>query len=121
VGLWRRCRAGGSDEGEPWNYGGGVFFLNHGMFAYTGTDFLEVRVSFAGEMRPEPLLGLPWSSLAERLGEPHPASTVDGSNARLFFERPYGCLRIQGEGGVIRALGVHATSCEEALRVREAH
>lgn len=113
------CSTGGSNEGEPWNYGGGVFFLRHDMFAYTGNDFLEVRESFRGEVRPLPLLGRAWTEVVERLGPLHAASTNDGPNARLFFERPYGCLRIQVVEGTIREIGVHATTCERARAVRD--
>ena len=87
------CSTGESAEGELYNFGGGVFFLDHGFFAYTHRDFLEVRSSFAGTTRPD-ALGQPLSTL----GEP---DRTDGDAA--LFDRSYGCLRAEaGADGLIR-------------------
>ncbi|HNA22555.1 MAG TPA: caspase family protein, partial [Agitococcus sp.] len=50
------CATGDTPDGESYNYGGGVFFLNHNFFMYTGNNFIEVRRDFTGTVSPN-LLG----------------------------------------------------------------
>ncbi|MEM1056261.1 MAG: hypothetical protein AAGI52_12110 [Bacteroidota bacterium] len=97
------CSTGETEEGSAFNFGGGVFFLDHGFFAYTHRDFLEVRESFAGTTRPE-ALGQPLSILGE------PDRMDEGA---ALFDRSYGCLRTEADSdGTITELGIHAEACE---------
>lgn len=97
------CATGETAEGEIYNFGGGVFFLDHDFFFYTGRDFIEVRDDFAGQTRPA-ALGQPLSAL----GTP---DRMDQGAA--LFDRRYGCLRAEtGGDGLITELGVHAEACD---------
>ncbi|WP_412060240.1 hypothetical protein [Rubrivirga sp. IMCC45206] len=98
------CATGETADGGPYNFGGGVFFLDHGFLFYTHRDYIEVRRGFAGTTQPD-LLGRRLAAA----GLPPPTRTAQG--ARLYAKR-YGCLRVETDAaGVIEALGVHASSC----------
>ena len=101
------CATGESPEGDPvMNFGGGVFFLDHGFFAYTFRDFIEARVGFAGRTVPA-VLGEPADAVEAAFGAP---ARVD-QEARLYATR-YGCLRAEtAADGTVRAVGVHAEPC----------
>ena len=96
------CATGETAEGSDFNFGGGVFFLDHGFFVYTHRDFIEVREGFRGLTFPETL----YEPVAS-LGTP---DRVDG-NARLF-EKDYGCLRVEADdSGIVTEVGLHAEAC----------
>ena len=100
------CSTGETEEGSEFNFGGGVYFLDHDFYAYTHRDFFEVRQRFAGRTEPA-LLGEPLASATAAFGEP---ARVDGSAS--LYERPWGCLRVETSGGeAVTELGVHAGSC----------
>ena len=42
------CFTGITKEEEGYNCGGGVFFINHDFYAYTGRDYFEIRKEFKG-------------------------------------------------------------------------
>lgn len=97
------CSTGESEEGAIYNFGGGVFFLNHDMYAYTHRDFFEVRDEFAGVTSPASI-GEPLASFGE------PDRVAAGAS---LFERRYGCLRLEADDeGTIAEVGVHAEACE---------
>lgn len=37
---------GATEDGAGYNCGGGVFFLDHDFYFYTGRDYLEIRNDF---------------------------------------------------------------------------
>lgn len=96
------CATGETAEGETYNFGGGVFFLDHDFFFYTGRDFIEARDEFAGMTRPS-VIGQP----LEVLGTPD--RTDQGA---ALFDRRYGCLRAEvNASGTVTEVGVHAEAC----------
>ena len=112
------CSTGSTPDGSDFNYGGGVFFLNHDFFFYTGRDFIEVRSRFTGR-ETEHLLGLDKQSVTARLGKPQ---TEYASGQVWLFQKPYGCLRVEfgSDAGTLRVnqLGAHLVACS---RVQAAH
>ena len=101
------CSTGETEEGGPFNFGGGVFFLNHDFYAYTHRDFLEVRTNFAGEVRPA-VLNASIADFYDAFGTPD--REEDGA---MLYDMDYGCLRAEGATGTIVELGIHAQSCAE--------
>lgn len=51
------------------NCGGGVFYLNHDFFIYTGRDYINVRNKFKGKLTT-PILGKASSEALSAMGEP---------------------------------------------------
>ncbi|MEM6326249.1 MAG: hypothetical protein AAF791_03940 [Bacteroidota bacterium] len=100
------CSTGETPEGSDFNYGGGLFFINHDFYVYTHRDFIEVREDFAGTTFPE-TLGQPVASLGD------PYRVESNRQARRLFQRDYGCLRVQADAsGIVTEVEVHATSCD---------
>ncbi|MDO8332126.1 MAG: caspase family protein [Fluviicoccus sp.] len=102
------CFTGDTPDGEVYNYGGGVFFLDHDFFMYTGKDFIEVRADFKGSITPA-LLGKSDDEVTAIYGQP---SAVE--SGRLYFTTAYGCLRFTFGSQGVREIRVHAASCEAA-------
>ena len=114
------CSTGESSERSAFNYGGGVFFLKHGMFFYTGRDFIEVRRPFAGEVVPavlgEDVATLDaWASAPAQ--DPGQAPVTRGGLLRKFYDRSPGCLRadLNDENVVIGVAVYTTTDCATAL------
>lgn len=64
------CFTGDTEENtEGSNCGGGVFFLDHDFFFYTGRDYINVRGRFKGQMTT-PILGKTSSDALSAMGEP---------------------------------------------------
>jgi hypothetical protein len=108
------CFTGSTADGQSFNYGGGVFFLNHDFFFYTGRDFLEVRKRFAGRLSL-PLIGATSSAVRKLVGEPDFVATGGRS---WLFTRPYGCLWLELEGDTVAQIDVHYQSCDDTRRIR---
>jgi len=102
------CSTGETDEGSSFNFGGGVFFLDHDFYAYTHRDYIEARTRFPGTTVPAGVLGSPSAQADTQFGTPQ--RVEDG--ARLYDKR-YGCLRVETAGGTISELGIHAQSCAQ--------
>lgn len=49
------CFTGETEEGSSYNCGGGVFYLDHTFFFYTGRDYIEIRKGFQGKSSIEVL------------------------------------------------------------------
>ncbi len=106
------CSTGETEEGGPFNFGGGVFFLDHDFFAYTHRDYIEARTNFAGRVEPA-VLNAPVAELEAAFGAP--GREEDG--ARLYRTR-YGCLRAETSetsGDTVVELGVHAQACADVI------
>lgn len=91
------CFTGGSEEGGAMNCGGGVFFLEHDFYFYTGRDYLEVRFKFPGQTSV-PLLSQGSHEVEANLGAPDKKETHDDKEY-WFYKKKYGSLVIQFRGG----------------------
>ncbi len=85
------CFTGESAETSEMNFGGGVFFLDHDLFFYTGRNYIEVRRRFPGTVTPD-VLGRPIGD-AQRVLGPH-ARTLERRGSMLFRAQ-YGCVEAQ--------------------------
>lgn len=102
------CFTGDSEEGGDFNCGGGVFFLNHDFFCYTGNDYIEIRKKFKGKLSV-PVLGLSQAAAVQQLGlgkvvrqEEHSGKTY------VFLKTRYGCLVLTLEDDVVLKVGMYA-------------
>ncbi len=105
------CSTGDTEDGSPFNYGGGVFFLKNDFYFYTGRDFIEVRTKFTGTLST-PLLGASPSDQEATFGKP---KWTEKLPSMLFFDRPWGCLRLAGRGGAIATVAVHYEPCDKTM------
>ncbi len=86
------CFTGESEEGGPMNCGGGVFFLKHEVYFYTGRDYIEIRKGFAGKLSI-PVLGLSKNAAIATLKMGKIIRTeIDDEDEYIFFKTGYGCL-----------------------------
>ena len=106
------CATGDTPDGESYNYGGGVFFLNHNFFMYTGNNFIEVRRDFKGSVTPN-LLQQSQELVVARYGQP--AFTRRGD---YFYTMAYGCLQFTFNNGFVDEIDVHYQQCKAASEVR---
>lgn len=105
------CFTGESGETSEMNFGGGVFFLNHDLFFYTGRNYIEVRRRFAGTVTPD-VLGRPIAD-AQRVLGPH-ARTLQGRGSMLF-RAPFGCVeaRLSRDGArTVEQVAAYGMLCE---------
>jgi len=106
------CATGDTEDGEVYNYGGGVFFLNHDFFMYTGKDFIEVRQDFKGKVTDN-MMEKSKADILARYGQ----AAID-NGYKLFFNRQYGCLRFTFNGTSVKEIGVYSASCEQASQIQ---
>lgn len=104
------CFTGESTEGGNVNCGGGVFYLNHDIYFYTGRNYIEIRDKFAGRTEP-PLLGISRKDITTKLGAAD--IEIDGGRV-LIYKKPYGSLRLlfNMDGRCIE-IGIHSSSPEK--------
>ena len=103
------CFTGESEESSAMNYGGGVFFLNHNVYAYTGADRWEMRDGFRGRTEPD-VLGLPLAAALARL---EGMGTAVSAGRR---DMPWGCLDLRPDritGTNVGTVQMHAKACAE--------
>ncbi|MEY3444047.1 MAG: hypothetical protein RLZZ519_2328 [Bacteroidota bacterium] len=107
------CFTGVTQESEGYNCGGGVFFINHDFYAYTGRDYWEIRKEFKGSWDTR-LLNLKPADLEFRYGEPVREEKIPGFKVQ-FFAQKYGCLRVQFsvESGRSEEIGIHYLPAEK--------
>jgi hypothetical protein len=109
------CFTGDSEDGGDFNCGGGVFYLNHDFFFYTGNDFLEVRRNFAGTIST-PLLGLSKDEAIVKLGLGESVrSEMNYESEYLFFNTPYGCVRLVIENGLVDIVAMHTKPANDVI------
>lgn len=107
------CSTGETSESEGYNCGGGVFYLNHDFYCYTGQDYIEVRRDFKGKVS-KPVLNKTDSEIEALLGKPDMIVTGYHPGDNWFYRKPYGTLRITfDEYGVSRKFGMHAVAPEK--------
>ncbi|HEY0016549.1 MAG TPA: hypothetical protein VGC13_09535 [Longimicrobium sp.] len=105
------CATGESEETSEMNFGGGVFFLNHDFFFYTGRNYIEVRRRFRGTVTPD-VLGRPIGD-AQRVLGPH-ARTLERRGSMLFRAH-FGCVeaRLSRDGTrTVEQVAAYAMLCE---------
>jgi hypothetical protein len=117
------CFTGDTPEAKPGesttaNYGGGVFYNDHGMYFYTRNDFISVRKqTFKGKTDPS-VLGVDRTALEKWIDEAPTLSfppVADVHSGTLLYARPYGCLTADIDlDSTIKALYAHATDCATA-------
>lgn len=107
------CYTGVTQEDEGYNCGGGVFFIKHDFYAYTGRDYWEIRSGFKGTWSHK-LLGLKPADFEFRYGEPVRQEIIPGYTVQ-FFKMKYGCIRIQfgDESGRAEEVGIHHTQASK--------
>lgn len=106
------CYTGETEEGSPYNSGGGVFFVNHDFYFYTHADLIEVRSRFAGR-ETVPLLRGTRDSVIRQLGSSY-ARARNGQAWR--FAKPWGCLEVvfdsaTAQSASVRQVEAHAHTC----------
>ena len=101
------CFSGVTKEDEGYNCGGGVFYINHDFYAYTGRDYWEIRGKFKGTWSNK-LLGLKPADLEFRFGDPIREEKIPGYKVH-FYKQKYGCLRVQFsvQSGRSEEIGIH--------------
>jgi len=105
------CFTGDTEDGSAFNYGGGVFFLNHDFFFYTGRDFIEIRSDFKGSDTPQ-LLGADHATVRAQLGTAKGHGELPGM---AFHATDYGCARLRYRGGAVVSLAAHAEPCDQVM------
>ena len=103
------CYTGSTEDGEVWNYGGGVFYKDHDLYIHTHKDFFEVRGGFAGTITP-PVMSADISTLDKTLGF---RVSSHGNDKRQLYKMDYGCLRVDTINSTVVEIGVHYKSCDE--------
>jgi hypothetical protein len=99
------CATGDTEDGSAFNCGGGVFFLNHTFFAYTGRDYWEIRQGFSGEI-DVPILGAVRSGVDIVHGDPV-RTHDDGDRAFYFYKKAWGTLVVEVREGVVTKFSMH--------------
>lgn len=107
------CYTGITKEDEGYNCGGGVFFIGHDFYAYTGRDYWEIRGKFDGTWSDK-LIGLRPTDLEFRFGDPVREEKIPGYKV-LFYKQKYGCLRVQYnvQTGRSEEIGMHYQSADK--------
>jgi hypothetical protein len=104
------CFTGETEETSTFNRGGGVFFVNHDFYFYTGANHIEVRTRFPGTVTPDVLRRS--IADAQRLLGPH-ARTLRYGN--MLFRAPYGCVEVRfsrDEAPMVESVAAYAMLCE---------
>lgn len=107
------CFTGASPDGSEYNCGGGVFFLEHDFYFYSGQDYIEIRHDFPGKMSTDILHKSP-TGIEKALGLPDRTEKIrkyDGTvRTHYFYEKKYGCLSIVFIKNKIAKIAMHSTS-----------
>jgi hypothetical protein len=102
------CFTGDSEEGSGFNCGGGVFFLDHDFFCYTGNDYIEIRKNFSGKLSV-PVLGLGQAAAVKKLALGKVVrKQTDGDKTFIFLKTKYGCLVLTLEEDKVIKVGMYA-------------
>lgn len=100
-----------SEEDSIMNCGGGVFYLNHDFFFYTGRNYIEIRKNFKGKLSAE-TLNQPWSKVHTAMGEPD-RQELQRDVFYYFYDTDYGCLRFNVVSGNVIIVAMHAQPSEQ--------
>ncbi len=106
------CFTGQTPDGAEVNCGGGVFYLNHDFYFYSGDNYIEVRDNFSGRISFD-LLQKRTSEVIFVLGEPTREEEIvkwDGTYRKHFFyERKYGTLSLVFVENKLQKIAIHQT------------
>ncbi|MFM2377033.1 MAG: hypothetical protein RLZZ165_2130 [Bacteroidota bacterium] len=107
------CFTGITREDEGYNCGGGVFFIDKDIYAYTGRDYWEIRANYKGTWSSK-LLQLRPVDLQFRFGKPVREEKIPGYKVH-FFNQKYGCIRVQFsvQTGLSEEIGIHYVPANE--------
>lgn len=83
------CFTGESEEGGPFNCGGGVFFIKHDFYFYTHRDYIEIREEFPGKFSKE-VMGIEKEALITMMGKPDKIEANE--NEYLQYKKSWGTL-----------------------------
>ncbi len=110
------CFTGDSPDGSEFNCGGGVFFLDHDFYFYSGQNYIEVRENFTGSISDD-IMNKSTAEIAKLLGEPDRTESIrkwDGSNRlHFFYQRPYGCISMVFVKKKLAKIAIHSTPINE--------
>ena len=110
------CFTGDSPDGAEYNCGGGVFFLKHGFFFYSGQNYIEVRSNYKGNITHD-LMNLSPLGVEASLGSPDRRENVrkwDGTQrTHYFYKKDYGCLSVVFVNKKVARVAAHSTSVNE--------
>jgi len=81
---------GETEEHQGFNCGGGVFFLNHDFYAYTGNDYWEIRDEFKGSFDMD-VLGKNIKDVLKIMGKAKKTFTNEYGIKYYYFKTKYGC------------------------------
>lgn len=100
------CFTGDTEDGSDFNCGGGVFYLNHDFYFYTGSDYVEFRKNFSGKLSV-PVIGMKKNAAIRALkpGKPVRKKVVE-SSTYLFFKTVYGCFWIKVIDDIVVELAI---------------
>lgn len=108
------CFTGESEDGGAFNCGGGVFYLDHDFFCYTGNDYIELRKNFKGKLSI-PLLGLSKAAAVKKAGMGNAVRTEkEGNTEYVFLKTGYGCLMLKIEDGKVAKVAMYAKPAKDA-------
>jgi hypothetical protein len=104
------CFTGESPEGEVFNFGGGVFFLDHDFYFYTNRNYIEVRSRFKGTVTPD-VLGRPLAEARQVLG---PQARTLQRRGSMLFRAGFGCveLRLDRDASAVEQVAAYSMLCE---------
>jgi hypothetical protein len=108
------CFTGDTKDGSDFNCGGGVFYLDHDFFYYTGNDYIEFRKNFKGKLSI-PLLGLSKAAAVKKAGMGKAVRTEkEGDTEYVFLKTTYGCLMLKIEDGKVVKVAMYAKPAKDA-------
>ena len=106
------CFTGETEENTSGsNCGGGVFFLDHDFFIYTGRDYLNVRKKFKGKTT-KPVLGQSIEAALKLMGEPDSSFVYTDEffgdkTTYLQYTKNWGTLVLKIKENSVDALELH--------------
>jgi hypothetical protein len=101
------CFTGDTEDGSNYNCGGGVFFLNHDFYFYTGNDYIELRSKFNGTVSAA-VLGLTEEEAVKNLKMGKAVRVEKNETDRyLFFKTGYGCVVLTITGSSVKKIAMY--------------
>ncbi len=105
------CFTGTTKDGDAFNCGGGIFYLNHDAFFYTTLDIINLRDDFNGKIiwkgKSIELMGADLSEIEKWFGEKPAAMPVDddADNFSHVYKTKWGSIRLDvREGKVVEVI-----------------
>jgi hypothetical protein len=101
------CFTGTTKDGDAFNCGGGIFYLNHDVFFYTTLDIINVRDDFAGKIiwkgKSIDLIGADLSDIEKWFGEKPAAMPADedANNFAHVYKTKWGSIRVDVKEGKV--------------------